>query len=141
MADQTNKPYVKDFDGWHPIKKVIDAKDLDVVPYFSEREIWFCQMGCNVGYEQDGKNEDFVRPVVIVKKYNAHLFMGMPLTTKIKAFPFYFNVGVVDGEVAMAILSQMRPFSSKRLLDKVGTMNEQMFEAMKKATSGYIFGG
>lgn len=132
--------YAKDFDGWHPLKKALDAKPDADIPYFGEREIWFCHMGCNVGYEQDGKKQDFWRPVLVVKKYNKFLFMGIPLTSKIKPFPFYFGVGEVDGTAAMAILSQMRPFSSKRLINKVETMSQPVFEATKKAASEYIFG-
>ena len=130
--------HVKNFDDWHPQKK--DINDNGITPYFSEREIWFCKMGCNVGYEQDGKGEDYSRPVLILKKYNQHLFTGIPLTTKIKPFPFYFGLGMVDDKAAMAILSQLRVFSSKRLINKIETLNETLFEATKKAAVEYIFG-
>lgn len=133
--------HIKDFDQWNEAKKLTDKRNPDQVPYFSEREVWFCTMGYNVGFEQDGKGEDFWRPVVIVRKYNRHLFTGIPLTSKIKAVPFYFGVGEIDGKVAMAILSQAKAFSSKRLVNKIGTMNETVFVAMKKATEDFIFNG
>lgn len=133
--------HYKDFDGWHKQKKEIDGSSTEAIPYFSEREIWFCAVGCNIGYEQDGKGEEFWRPVVIVRKYNKHLFAGIPLTSKIKTVPFYFGVGEVNSRAAMAILSQERAFSSKRLVNKLETMNEAVFEAMKKATKDFIFNG
>ncbi|MBI1974366.1 MAG: type II toxin-antitoxin system PemK/MazF family toxin [Candidatus Zambryskibacteria bacterium] len=131
--------YIKDFDSWHLEKKSIDSKNDDLIPYYYEREIWFCKVGCNIGYEQDGKDTEFVRPVVIIRKHGKNLFTGIPLTTKIKSLNFYFGVGEIDGESAMAVLIQVRAYSSKRLVNKIGMMDEKVFEAMKKATAEYIF--
>ena len=131
--------YKKDFDKWHPLKKKIDNHSAEDIPYYHERKIWFCSLGQNVGYEQDGKDEEFWRPVIIIKKYNKHLFFGIPLTSKVKSFPFYFGIGNVDGRAAMAIISQARPLSSKRLVNKIDTLNLTVFEALKKAASEYIF--
>lgn len=75
-----------------------------------------------------------------MKKYNKHLFTGIPLTSKVKNYPFYFGVGNVDNRAARAILSQAKAYSSKRLINKIGTMDETVFKALKKATSEYIFG-
>lgn len=133
-------PYRKDFDAWQPLKKTIHRKDKSDIPYFSNREIWFCHVGCNIGYEQDGTSNLFWRPVLIVKKYNAYLFTGIPLTSQLKSLPFYFDIGVVDEIPAMAILSQMKPFSSKRLIEKIGMLPKPRYEATKKAASEYIFG-
>lgn len=133
----TSSLYVKDFDGWHPKKKILH--EITTIPYFHEREVWFCKMGCNIGYEQDGKGEEFLRPVVIIKKYNQYLFTGIPLTSKIKEFPFYFSVGNIDGRDAAAIISQARSLSSKRLVNKMDTMEIPVWSAMKKAASDYIF--
>lgn len=132
--------YQKDLDGWHALKKQIEASPAAPNFYFNEREIWFCSIGHNVGYEQDGTGPEFWRPVVIVKKYNRYMFAGIPLTSKVKPFPFYFGVGNVAGRAAMAIISQIRPISSKRLVNKIETMDKTVFEALKKATSEYLFG-
>jgi hypothetical protein len=40
----------------------------------------------------------------------------------------------------MAILSQARPFSSKRLINKVDVLSLGIFIETKKAASEYIFG-
>jgi hypothetical protein len=48
--------YHKDLDRWNELKKKIDSYPADNVPYFHEREIWFCSIGHNVGFEQDGKD-------------------------------------------------------------------------------------
>lgn len=130
--------YIKDFLAWAHKKVVLDATPS--IPYFREREIWYCSMGHNIGYEQDGKGPDYSRPVLIIKKYNKYLFTGIPLTTKTKSFPFYFSIGKVNDKDANAILSQTRAYSSKRLINKVETLDNTTFEATKKAASTYIFG-
>ena len=48
-------------------------------------------MGKNIGFEQDGKGENFVRPVVIIKGFNKNMFFGIPLSTKMKEGKFYYK--------------------------------------------------
>jgi len=47
--------------------------------------------GKNIGFEQNGSGDNFSRPVLIVKKFNNHMFWCVPLSTKQKTFDFYFN--------------------------------------------------
>lgn len=51
--------YIKDFASWLARKIQIDGMDDKKIPYFGEREIWYCSMGHNIGFEQDGKGADF----------------------------------------------------------------------------------
>ncbi|KND49303.1 MAG: hypothetical protein AB203_02810 [Parcubacteria bacterium C7867-008] len=97
-------------------------------------------MGCNIGYEQDGRSDRFWRLILNIRKWNLHLFIGIPLTKKVKPFPFYFPIGIIGEENSTAILSQTRPLSSKRLIYKVGMLAQDKFELTKKAASEYIFG-
>lgn len=41
-------------------------------------------MGKNIGFEQDGKSDNFVRPVVVVKGFKKNMFFSIPLSTKKK---------------------------------------------------------
>jgi mRNA interferase MazF len=102
----------KDFDKWNTIKKEIHAKQL--LPLFSEREVWWCQLGVNVGSEEDGKGINYLRPVLIVRKFNKNIFYGLPITSKGKDDVFHvaINSGEIQGSV---ILSQMRLIDTKRL--------------------------
>ncbi|MDI9312720.1 MAG: type II toxin-antitoxin system PemK/MazF family toxin [Limnohabitans sp.] len=73
-------------------------------------------VGVNIGHEQDGKNESFERPVLVIRKFNSDSFIGVPLSTAIKENnPFYFDF-IYKGERISVILSQIRLFSAKRLL-------------------------
>ena len=60
--------YVKNFDDWNKKKKQLDSTSPKV--YFHEREAWWCSLGINIGFEQDGKSDKFSRPVVILKTYS-----------------------------------------------------------------------
>ena len=64
--------YHKDFDSWNTEKKQLEEFGPDVL-IFHEREIWWCSIGVNLGDEQDGKNELFERPVLVVRKFNRKL--------------------------------------------------------------------
>ena len=64
------------FDVWNSLKKDIDINNVDFS--FSEKEIWWCSLGKNIGNEQDGKNRNFERPVLIFKKWNSEFFVGLP---------------------------------------------------------------
>ncbi|MEA3353897.1 MAG: type II toxin-antitoxin system PemK/MazF family toxin, partial [Campylobacterota bacterium] len=96
--------------------------------------IFYMKMGKNIGYEQDGKGDDFVRPIVIVKGFNESMFFGIPLSTKIKEGKFYYKFKFTKKDTVMtniALLSQMRLFSTKRLLNKIGVMSIYDFKNMK----------
>ena len=95
-------------------------------------KIWWCFLGANVGFEQDG-GEDFVRPVSVFKKFNNEVFWALPLSTKIKKGRFYSPVDLVDGIPRVAILSQLRLVDAKRLRDKVETLGEQQCDTIRKA--------
>jgi mRNA interferase MazF len=125
--------HVPNLDEWHGLKKEVCNKHPEQIPYFYEREMWWCCLGMNVGYEEDGKNGDYSRPVVIIKIFNRELFWGIPLTSKDKTGKYYHQYEF-EGKKYSAILSQLRVLSSKRLIRKVGTMPEDDFSKMKKRT-------
>ncbi len=100
----------KDFKKWNEKKEKIHENERRL--FFYEREVWWCSLGANVGDEQDGTGKEFVRPVIVLKKFNKHLFWGIPLTTKEKKGKYYFSFLLSDRRNT-AILSQMRLFDSK----------------------------
>lgn len=131
--------HVKKHDDWNTFKKNLEDKELPKSLYFNPREVWYCSIGHNVGQEEDGKGSDFSRPVVIIKRFGPSLFIGVPLTSQVKTVPYYFGVGDIKGKAAMAMISQVRLFSAKRLINKIDTMPEPVFIAMKKAAKSFIF--
>ncbi len=77
-----------------------------------------CSLGKNIGYEQCGSGQKFLRPVLLIKKFNQNMFWAVPLTTKQKALYFYYNFTAPNGVKESAILSQLRLISVKRLTRK-----------------------
>src|SRR3989344_3623575 len=119
----------KDFDTWNEVKKRVNERDT-VNVYFYEREIWWCALGANIGFEQDGTNETFERPIVIIKKYNPQIFLAVPLSATSKRGKYYAPLGLVDDRDAVAILSQLRLLDCKRLTNRIGTLDSFVFEKL-----------
>lgn len=112
----------KDFDKWNEIKKQTDNKTLPEEFFFYEREIWWCSLGLNVGREQDGGRDNFERPIVITRKLSPDTFIAVPLSTKKRIARFQAIVTFGD-LVNYGLLDQIRVIDSKRLLRKIGMMN------------------
>ena len=126
----------KDYLDWHKKKTEIEHGN-DERLFFHEREVWWCSVGSNVGFEQDGKGKGFARPVLIFKKFNKEIFWGLPLSTKIKTTKktkkFYSSVNLNDEIDRVAIISQMRLIDGKRLISKMGFIDEKNYQEIQKA--------
>lgn len=116
---------IKDFDGWNEEKKRINDSNPPV--FLHEREVWWCKLGINVGFQQDGKNRQFSRPVVILKTYSTNAALIVPLTSRDKKETYYFDVGKVDGRDAKAVLSQIRFIDKRRLINKADVISQGYF--------------
>lgn len=116
----------KDFDKWNEAKKIVEASEKDSTFFFHEREVWWCAIGTNVGVEADGKHDLFERPVLIIRKFNKEMFWGVPFTSHAHAGIYYVKTAHEQG-VSWAALSQLRTWSSKRLLRKIGRIPESDF--------------
>ena len=120
---------MKDFINWHKIKNNIEGKRQRL--NFQIRDILFCSIGENVGFEQDGRGQEFLRPVVIIKKFNKEVFWGVPLTHTEKKGKYYFSFNL-NNEVSVAILSQLKLFDAKRIKYKIGMINEKDFDILEE---------
>ncbi len=125
----------KDFPGWHQLKAQLHAQHH--VPTFQEREVWWCCVGVNIGDETDGKSRLYNRPVLITRKFNKHLFVGVPLTTQIKDNPYYFRI-LFKGKEQCVMLSQLRVWEGKRLTHKMGQIPKKQFTDVRKALAEIV---
>jgi mRNA interferase MazF len=80
---------LQDFLNWINVKFKTHSKISR--PSFEEREIWWCHLGLNVGDEENGKNESFNRPVLILKKFNRNLALVAQPADKSKITNFMFK--------------------------------------------------
>lgn len=122
---------MKDFDGWNNIKKNIDTRLQNKL--YHKREVWWCYLGTNVGFEQDGTGNDRMRPVLIIRGFSPQVCIVLPLTTSKKESPYHFFIGKVAEREASVIISQIKLIDTKRLVDKIGFINKDIFESIRKA--------
>lgn len=119
----------KDFDKWNNQKKKIH--DAGENKFYHPREIWWCRLGLNVGYEQDGKDIDFERPVLILKAFGK-ICLIVPLTTSPQKHIYRISVGLIEGKEATAILSQIKVVDTKRFSEKIGVLDKEIFIKIQK---------
>lgn len=124
----------KDYKKWTPLKRELHNEVGRL--FFHEREVWYCHLGENIGFEQDGQGELFLRPVVIVRKFNNEVFWGIPLTRTEKKLPFYFSfmLQTESGPAgkSTAVLSQIRLIDAKRLRRLIGRISKEDFVSLTK---------
>jgi mRNA interferase MazF len=120
----------KDFDKWNKEKKRADTEQPRL---YTVREIWWCRLGVNIGTEQDGRGELFLRPAIILRGFGPQACLIVPLTTSLRDHPLRVLVGDVDGHTARANLSQIRIIDTRRLVEKIGFLESEIFVTLRKA--------
>ena len=117
------------FNSWNLKKQRLDKiKNLKT---FKEREVLFVRMGKNIGYEQDGKGDEFLRPVLVYKKFNKNQFLGFAMTSQKKEGKFYVKLD----ENSYVILSQIKTYSAKRIKYRQKRVSET---TMKKVHDNFV---
>ena len=111
----------KRFVSWILNKIIIDKSENNAL--VNEGEVYWCSLGENIGFEQNGKGDDFRRPVLIFKKFNNMIFWGIPMSSKIKDNKYYVKV-MLKGNEQSAIISQLRILDTKRLDKKIGYISK-----------------
>lgn len=127
---------MKDFDQWNKEKKGLEDVGHDILS-FHEREIWWCSIGVNLGDEQDGKNELFERPVLVLKKFNNKVAWVLPMSTKPKD-GIYYHMLEHEKQTFSVILSQLRLVSVKRFRRFVRKISPHQFELIQNKLVNFI---
>lgn len=134
----------KEFDAWNVQKKILDSENREA--YAHPREVWWCALGVNVGAEVDGKNENFERPVLVMRVYNKQTMLVLPITSKEKDDSFHCKIQIqtknnLTGEAytkpAWIKLTQARVISNNRLLRKVDTLHHEEFNKVAEVFRKY----
>jgi mRNA interferase MazF len=125
----------KNFDRWNAVKKKTDAEQPRL---YTVREIWWCRLGLNVGTEQDGKGDWYVRPCVIMRGFGASACLVVPLTTSAREHPLRIPVGMIQGECARANLSQIRVIDTRRLEEKIGFLDRAAYQQLRKTARAML---
>ncbi len=118
----------KNFDAWNLLKQNLHGRDVSKL-FYKEGEIWFCSIGVNIGWEKDGKNETFDRPVIILKKFWPSLFLGIPCTTKKQSGRGVYKF-VLHATQYTALFSQIRVLDCRRLRRLVAVADGAVFRSL-----------
>jgi mRNA-degrading endonuclease toxin of MazEF toxin-antitoxin module len=92
----------------------------------------------NIGTEQDGGSDLFLRPVVIMRGFGRDACLVVPLTTSAREHPLRIPVGDVQGKEAHANISQIRVVDTRRLVEKVGFLDERLFQELRKSAKALL---
>jgi len=114
---------------WAELKTEIHFKRNIEKICFQTREIWWVNLGVNIGDEEDGKNFSFERPVLVIRKFNKRLALVVPLSSRLKDSIYYYHF-LYDEELRSAMISQIRLISSKRFIRRIGRLNRFNFKAI-----------
>src|SRR3989344_7524221 len=125
----------KNFDGWNEVKKKINEAEFK--DFVHKREVWWCSLGVNIGYEQDGKHDTFERPILVLRKFNNDMVLGVPLSTRLKKNPYYI-IFTHEGEEFSALISQVRLISTKRLKRYMYKMSSDIFKDIREKTRAML---
>lgn len=126
----------KDYTDWMLVKTKIN--NVPLRPTFREGEVYWACVGENVGFEQDGKGRLFARPVIVLKKFNRELFLGIPLTSNDKLGKYYYSFHF-KGRKSTAILSQIKAIDSARISgNRIGTVGSKTFWDIRKRLKNFF---
>mgnify|MGYP003467880987 CR=1 FL=1 len=126
---------MKEFSNWNQIKINTDSHTSFL--NLREGEVRWCRVGINIGDEVLGKGKSFVRPVLVLKKFSKNVFLGAPLTSKVRLGDWYFPLES-KGFRSSVILNQARLFDKKRLEEKLFEVSEKELEKIKHAYCSLI---
>jgi mRNA interferase MazF len=100
--------------------------------------VWWCKLGINIGFEQDGTGAEHSRSILVLKAFSAFVCLIVPLSTSTKKNRYYVGVGSVDGKEARAIISQVRLVGTRRLENKICVLDKATFGVIKKAVKDLL---
>ena len=143
MVTEELKETLAEFVKWLKLKVQIHITET-LGPSYKTREVWWVNMGLNVGSEQNGKNKKFERPVLVLRKFGHNIFWAIPMTSKKKDTPYHFECeykkyykdeqGILQSETkqGIMILNQLKSMSRKRLIRKNGIISKEDFENVRE---------
>ena len=129
---------MNNFDSWNELKKKVDKETDEPNRFPKEGAVWMSTLGKNIGFEQNGSGDNFSRPVLIIKKFNNHMFWSIPLSTKQKKFDFYYNFTDTNNNRVSVILAQLKLVSIKRLKRKLYELSDEKLKEIKDKLKTFL---
>ena len=131
-----NSITIKNFLDWFTLKPKIHNQEKR--PYFNQGEIWWCQLGENIGDEENGKGSNYLRPVVVLTKFNKNICLVVPTSTKLKDSSYYYKISYQQQEYS-ALVSQIRVLDTKRFKKKIAQISNDDLQNLKNYLAKTLF--
>jgi mRNA-degrading endonuclease toxin of MazEF toxin-antitoxin module len=125
------------FNKWIQLK--INSNQRKQRPLFSERDVWWSSFGQNVGDEENGKGDNFMRPVVILKKFNQNICLVAPTSRKLKDNKYYFEIEY-NSQKYSVLISQIRTIDAKRLRKRIARLSKHELKEIRKSIVTTVLG-
>ncbi len=125
----------KDFQKWCRLKQALNNKPFQA--HVRPRQIWWCSLGVNIGFEADGKHENFERPVLVLRVHNKETLLIAPLTGKERDDKFHYPVETGQRK-SWVSLTQIRTISHRRLIREIGWIPKEEFACVLEAVREFI---
>lgn len=119
-----NNDYTKEFDLWNEYAKKLNAREHPEA--YNVKEVWWCALGVNIGSEQDGKNESFERPVLIIKRISKDMLIVSPITSSATKHRYRLTINLLGKESQILIL-HTKIISAKRLLRRISLIKNYTY--------------
>ena len=115
----------KKYDEWNILKKRINCyRNLN---HPKIREIWWVNLGLNIGSEIYGKGIKYIRPVLVLKVNNTN-FIGIPISSKIRKDEGRITIKTLDNRYHSVIFNQIKVFDNKRLINRKYILSKNKFK-------------
>lgn len=115
----------KNYDEWNILKKKINRyRNLN---HPKIREIWWVNLGLNIGSEIYGKGIKYLRPVLVIKVNDTN-FIGMPVSSKIRKEEGRITIKTLDNRYHSVIFNQIKVFDNKRLINRKYVLSKNKFK-------------
>lgn len=122
---------IKKFLDWIKIKEKLHKVEKGP-PLVKESDIWWISVGENVGSEMNGKSGLFSRPAIVIKKLTRGFFLVAPTTSMAHDGSWYVKIKHA-GKDTFICLHQIRTIDYRRLSSRLGQIDSDDFEKIKKA--------
>ncbi|MFH1253217.1 MAG: type II toxin-antitoxin system PemK/MazF family toxin [Candidatus Uhrbacteria bacterium] len=123
------KEILERFVGWTKLKIKIHFSQRRIFP--KEREIWWVSLGQNIGVEINGKNENFERPVLVVKKYSLDSVLVLPISSRSRDNQYCFDF-INNNKNGSINFSQVKSISTKRFIRRLDKMDSVVYQKIKE---------
>ena len=124
------------YDTWNNLKKQLDSKEKIIT--FYQGNIYFMSIGMNIGHESYGKDNLFLRPVLVYKKLTNTTFLGIPLTSKEKIGSYFFQFSYKKNKKSTAMFHQMRVFDIRRTEYLSGKINKNTYQNLETKVNEFM---